>query len=72
VTVATSGTVNTGGGGGGGGDSSGDGGAGGKGVVIVRHLSAFRDATTLTGGTMTKSGSHTIYTFNDSGTIGWS
>jgi hypothetical protein len=38
----------------------------------MRHLSIHKTATTLTVGTQTTSGSYTIYTFLDSGTIGWS
>ena len=62
-------------GGGGGGTSSipaGNGAAGGKGVVIIRHPDTFNAATTLTVGTLTTTAGYHIYTFNDSGTIGWS
>jgi hypothetical protein len=68
------GTANTGGGGGGGsGVAPGyNGGTGGSGVVILRHPDTFRAATTLTGGTLTTTGGFRIYTFNSTGTIGWS
>jgi hypothetical protein len=46
--------------------------AGGKGVVIIRYPDTFPSATTLTVGTLTTTGGYKIYTFNDSGTIGWS
>jgi hypothetical protein len=40
----------------------------------LRHLATFKDASTLTVGvkTTTGDGVWTVYTFNDSGTIGWS
>jgi hypothetical protein len=64
------GTVNTGGGGGGG-TSTGStvGGAGGKGVVIIRTLESA--VTAIHTGSLTTSGGYKIYTFNDSGAIGW-
>jgi hypothetical protein len=62
------GGTNLGGGGGGGGI----GGAGGSGVIILRTPDTIADASTLTVGTKTSSGGYTIYTFNASGTIGWS
>jgi hypothetical protein len=65
-TAATNGTANLGGGGGG------NGGTGGKGVVIIRHADTYKQATVLTVGTVIQSGGYYIYTFNDSGTIGWS
>jgi hypothetical protein len=41
--------------------------------VIMRQLKTSRYPTTLTGSpTETISGSYLIFTFNDSGTIGWS
>jgi len=62
--------VNTGGGGGGG-TSTGStvGGAGGKGVVIIRTLESA--VTAIHTGSLTTSGGYKIYTFNDSGAIGW-
>jgi hypothetical protein len=38
----------------------------------LRYADTFAQASTLTGGTVTAIGGFTIYTFNDSGTIGWS
>jgi hypothetical protein len=64
--------VNTGGGGGGNGYSSGDwgsGGSGGSGVVILRHLDSFPQATTTGSPTITTSGGYRIYTFTGSGSI---
>ncbi len=63
------GGANTGNGGGGGNVAGGS--AGGSGVVIVRHLISFLPATILTVGTMTSTATHYIYTFNATGTIGW-
>jgi hypothetical protein len=40
--------------------------------VIVRHPNTYKQATTLTVGTVTNAGGYYIYTFNASGTIGWS
>ena len=59
-------TANTGNGGGG---SAGDTQAaanGGSGIVIVRYLSIYKEAT---GGTITYSGGYTIHTFTASGTF---
>jgi hypothetical protein len=51
----------------------GSGSAGGKGVVIIRTSASVKTATTLTVGTLdTSVVGFKIYTFNDSGTIGWS
>jgi hypothetical protein len=60
------------GGGGGGSNGSLNGGAGGKGVVIIRQLLTDRYPTTLTVGTTSVTSTHFVFTFNDSGTIGWS
>jgi 20S proteasome alpha/beta subunit len=38
----------------------------------LRYPDSFPLATTLTVGTVTTTGGYRIYTFNDSGTIGWS
>jgi hypothetical protein len=64
------GTANTGGGGSAGPDD-GYGFAGGKGVVIVRYLTAAPGAVGLSvsGGTSSTSGSYTIHTFNDTGSL---
>ena len=62
------GSVNTGSGGGGGNP----GGSGGSGVIIVRYADSFDTASTLTTGTLNTTGGYHIYTFNASGTIGWS
>jgi hypothetical protein len=71
--MGTSGTANTGSGGGGsGGAAPIAGGAGGKGVVILRQPITAKSPTTLTGATMTPTATHIVFTFNDSGTIGWS
>jgi hypothetical protein len=50
----------------------GTGAAGGSGVVIIRHPNTHSQATTLTVGTVVNSGGYFVYTFNASGTIGWS
>jgi hypothetical protein len=63
-----------GGGGGGARNSTGGtnpGGAGGKGVIILRTPDSAATAV-FTVGTLTITGGYKIYTFNDSGTIGWS
>jgi hypothetical protein len=71
--TATPGTINTGGGGGGVRNNVATGGAsGGSGVVIIRQLKTAKKPTTLTVGTETTVGNYLIYTFNASGTIGWS
>jgi hypothetical protein len=49
--------------------SSASGGAGGSGVVIVRYLTADLAGRTVTGGTITTSGSYTIHTFNSSSSL---
>jgi hypothetical protein len=63
----TAGTVNTGGGGGAGGarttGGGGTGAAGGSGVVILRYLTSSASNFTITGGTITTSGSYTIHSF---------
>jgi hypothetical protein len=41
-------------------------------VVILRQLIGNRYPTTLTGSTTTATSTHFVFTFNDSGTIGWS
>jgi hypothetical protein len=46
--------------------------AGGKGVVIISHSNSLKQATTLTGGSVANQNGAFVYTFNDSGTIGWS
>ena len=72
--AGVAGTANLGGGGSGASNAglgSNAGGAGGKGVVILRTLNTNKEATTLTGGTVTNTGGYYIYTFNNSGTIGW-
>jgi hypothetical protein len=63
------GTDNTGGGGGGGaGFVSGQ--AGGSGIVIIRYLNTYPDATSTTGSpTFTNTGGYKIYKFISSGTI---
>jgi hypothetical protein len=61
----SAGTANTGGGGG-------RNQAGGSGVVIIRTLDSVPDASTLTSGTKTTPTGFKVYTFNASGTIGWS
>jgi len=65
------GTANTGGGGGGAGDVSGgtspNGSAGGSGVIILRVLTSDYSGTTTGSPTVSTSGSHTILTFNASG-----
>ena len=66
----TPGDANTGTGGDGRSATVGAGGAGGKGVVIIRHPASFK--TAAHNGTLTEAGGFKIYTFNDSGTIGWS
>jgi hypothetical protein len=38
----------------------------------LRYADTSPAASTLTGGTLTTSGGYHIYTFNDTGTIGWS
>jgi hypothetical protein len=43
---------------------------GGSGVVIIRHLASYD--TAVHSGTFTTSGGYKIYTFNASGSIGWS
>lgn len=61
------------GGGSAGGTNTGNGGAGGaaggSGVVIVRYLTADAVDASITGGTITTSGSYTIHTFNTSGSL---
>jgi hypothetical protein len=71
--VGGNGTVNTGGGGGGGDAASGGfaGGSGGKGVVIMRTPIGNLYPTTLTGASVLATATHFVFTFNDSGTIGW-
>jgi hypothetical protein len=68
----TAGGANTGTGGDNGTTLNSAGLAGGKGVVIIRQPIQFKQATTLTVGTVSTTETHIIYTFNDSGTIGWS
>jgi hypothetical protein len=41
-------------------------------VSIIRTSIEARQATVLTGGVRTTTSAFQIYTFNDSGTIGWS
>jgi len=67
------GTANTGGGGGGT-FSMGSGNArkGGSGVVFIRIRNTEKSPTTLTVGTESIVGDYKVYTFNASGTIGWS
>lgn len=73
ATNPVAGTANSGGGGGGGSDgNSRFGAAGGSGVVIIKTLDSVADASTLTGGTKTTPAGYKLYTFNSSGTIGWS
>jgi hypothetical protein len=72
--AGTSGTANTGGGGGGGsfvsGSTYGGGGTGGSGVVIIRYVNTYADATSTTGSpTFTNTGGYKIYKFTSSGTI---
>jgi hypothetical protein len=43
--------------------------AGGSGVVIVRYLTADATGFTITGGTVSTSGSYTIHTFNSSSSL---
>lgn len=70
---AGSGTANTGGGGGGGGfNQTNNNGAGGSGIVIIRYLNTFSDASSTTGSpTFTNTGGYKIYTWTGSGTIRW-
>ena len=72
ITSPAAGTVNTGNGGQGRGSGVGIGGAGGKGVVIIRQPIGNKFPTTLTVGAFTATATHWVFTFNDSGTIGWS
>jgi hypothetical protein len=62
------------GGGGGGGDPVGNraGGAGGTGVVIIAQDKGKKFPTTLTNAVITADASNIIFTFNTTGTIGWS
>jgi hypothetical protein len=62
-------SANTGSGGGGGIS----GGAGGSGVVIIRHAAGFAKANTTGSPTvqLNTAGTHWVYIFNASGTIGW-
>jgi hypothetical protein len=48
---------------------SANGASGGKGVVIVRYLTDAGNRFNVTGGTKTTSGSYTIHTFNDTGSL---
>jgi hypothetical protein len=70
---STAGTVNTGGGGGGASGQTGvvgaNSGAGGSGIVIIRYPTADASTLTITGGTATTSGSYTIRTFTESGSL---
>jgi hypothetical protein len=69
---SAAGAVNTGNGGSGGlSSTNGAGGAGGKGVVILRQLNTQKFPSTLTGAITTTTATHLVFTFNDSGTIGW-
>jgi hypothetical protein len=71
--VPTAATVNLGGGGAGAvASATTAGGAGGKGVVIIRQAQEAKYPTTLTGGVASATSTHLVFTFNDSGTIGWS
>lgn len=63
--AASSGTTNTGGGGGAGGTP----GSGGSGVVIIRYLTDDAGGFSISGGTVSTSGSYTIRTFNASGSL---
>ena len=68
----SSGTANTGGGGGGASSYAGyyaNGGNGGAGIVIIRYLTSDATGLTITGGTITTSGSYTIHTFNSSSSL---
>jgi hypothetical protein len=68
----TAGTANTGGGGGGGGSNFGGytgGLGGGSGIVIVRYLTSAQGGWTVTGGTITTSGSYRIHTFTSSSSL---
>lgn len=71
--AGSAGTANTGSGGGGGGmvdgGGNGAGGNGGSGIVIVRYPTASASGFTITGGTITTSGSYTIHTFTSSGSL---
>ena len=71
ATVGVNATANTGSGAGGA-RTAGTQASGGSGVVIVRHLKSLLMASTLTGGSAVISGDYLVYTFNASGTIGWS
>jgi hypothetical protein len=68
----TAGGANTGTGGDNGTTLNSAGLAGGSGVVIIRTRINEKEATTLTVGTVSTTATHRIYTFNASGTIGWS
>lgn len=72
ATYSNDGAANTGGGGSGGYAGVTNGRSGGSGVIIIRYPDTFPTASTLTVGTLTTSGGYHIYTFNASGTIGWS
>jgi hypothetical protein len=67
TTAGVTGSTNTGSGGGGGGNSSG--GSGASGVVILAYPSSYPDASSVTNGTKTTSGSWKIYTFLTNGSI---
>jgi hypothetical protein len=66
--VGGNGTANTGGGGGGGEPISNlSGGTGGSGIVVVSYLTADATPFTVSGGTVTTSGSYTVHSFTSTG-----
>jgi hypothetical protein len=65
----TPGTANTGGGGGASLNDPPYSNAGGSGIVILRYVTAEAAGLTITGGTVTYSGSHTIHTFTSTGSL---
>jgi hypothetical protein len=68
----TAATANRGGGGGGTGNDSTIASSGGSGVVVIRQAANAKFPTTLTNATTSLISNYIVFSFNTSGSIGWS